>query len=845
MYEFKLQAYFHDSPEKTIKITKHEERAKEILSFVGVSYQRIGLIKEADILASEAQRIIKKEKIEEEKEPASDFYASSSGKYYFIGYPVLIHPVSGEILMSFDNLRGISEDYGRKGIEKLLEEIIKAEKDALKEVYEEAKKFKESGKIWAFIWENYPKKLKKKLMEKFKDSPDLVGDILFLPAETRFPDHTIWQHLDLVSALAVDSPVLVWIKIVPVQQFIANSRKQLDLWASSHLLSLLMYKSLEVIINKNGPESIIYPRMRDQPFFLINYLKDESAKDRAKIANLPNKAIAIVSKNDVYEIEKEIKDTILELLKELYNYALSKTKVKLSDEKREEYFRILEDYFTVSVEWIELDKFIDGNEAKELLEKAGLLNKEVKDWLGVAKPTHLIRLYPFLLKILDGLGNAKISIERFKKEEQNPRWKCSVCGENLAILGDELSWSQLKEIWNGEPLCPVCLVKRYYPQWVKEHFGIVQRFESVVDVALLSHNWIFKFNEKLGEKFIEALKEVNPHLVRDNKPIDPDLYYAENIEKDTLKEKLEEAGYKEEKLNEEAIKKLRGILGKAPEGIGDPPKYYAILMMDGDDMGKLISGEGLQELSKRMHPGIRRYEELSSVKYFATPQLHMTISEALANYSIIKVPEIVGNTGLLIYAGGDDVLAILPVDKALEIARELRKTFGYSIEDDKLLLGWKMSAGLLIVHYKHPLHDALEKARNLLRSAKKVRGKDSIGIGLLKRSGTYYTVVAKWELIDKVLSSKILERLKGNEAGRRIIYEVMREASKWPEDCAFELLKYEVKRHIAKDDKELLNTILLELRDMSNYVAYEAVNERIVGLFYLLKILLNNEVMML
>ena len=50
-----------------------------------------------------------------------------------------------------------------------------------------------------------------------------------LPADTRTPDHTIWQHLDLTSALAgamasSSRPALLTVSIGPVQEFIAAGR---------------------------------------------------------------------------------------------------------------------------------------------------------------------------------------------------------------------------------------------------------------------------------------------------------------------------------------------------------------------------------------------------------------------------------------------------------------------------------------------------------------------------------------------------------------------------------------------------------------------------------------------
>src|SRR5207249_2516274 len=97
--------------------------------------------------------------------------------------------------------------------------------------------------------------------------------------------------------------------------------------------------------------------------------------------------------------------------------------------------------------------------------------------------------------------------------------------------------------------------------------------------------------------------------------------------------------------------------------------------------------------------------------------------------------------GTLIYAGGDDVLALLPTSAALACARELRLAFsgqpdvnggadrGYYRKDgqDLLMMGPKatLSAGLAIVHSKEDLRFALEQVRRAERQAKDA-GRDAL-----------------------------------------------------------------------------------------------------------------------
>jgi len=863
----KLFVYLHDPPDKALKIENHEERSKKILSSGNIQYSRTDKVKQADALSSKTQRFIIRTK--ENKEPVIDFLGRSSGKYFHVGYPVFIHPISTEI-KRYETLEKYIDlgrsNRGERFVNEFLERVSKLEGDVLKEVFEDASnKFKgEESKQWAYIWQFYPVKLKEGVKEfakselklKEEEAEKFAEEFVNLPADTRFPDHAIWTHLDLTSALSVKDPTLLRIKIVPVQPFIANSRKQLDLWASSHLLSMLMYKALEVIVDKFGPEHVIYPSLRDQPFFLKFYL-GENIGDEILVANLPNKALAIVSGKEAEKIEEEIKkrirDFLLQLYREAVDWAVENGVVKVDRSEKdsmlkEAYLKIVREYFTVSITWVSLS---EKEDIYQVTENAGLSDEDVKKWLKFAEKKEnsrvleRIAIYPLLVKILDSLGERKVTEERFEKSEQLKGWKCHVCGENLAIFGDMYDHDNLKSLWlDEEPLCPMCLIKRYYPVWIRSKTGQKIRFESVVDVALLYKNWRKIFDEKYGKDLVSKAREVSEDFVKDNMLVDSDLYYSSTWESG-LSKKLKN----KKEIDEEKVKEVVDFLNAAYKEIGNPPKYYAILVMDGDDMGKVISGEVLGEISTRIHPNIRDYVEIPEAKYYSTPQVHVAISQALANFSIREVRSVVKDEGLLIYAGGDDVLAILPVDKALEVAYKIRKEFGKSFENGSLLPGWKLSAGILIVHYKHPLYDALEKARDLLNNkAKNVPGKDTLAIGLLKRSGSYYISLVGWELIRVFYNSELRKKLleeKGG-VGKRFIYHVLREVDTWPKVGIDEMLKFEVIRHIRgrnkEETKELREKIYGEIKDLLEHVRGNNEVEKVRGLFTFLKIITDAEV---
>ena len=108
----------------------------------------------------------------------------------------------------------------------------------------------------------------------------------------------------------------------------------------------------------------------------------------------------------------------------------------------------------------------------------------------------------------------------------------------------------------------------------------------------------------------------------------------------------------------EAINAARDRVEKAP------PTYYAVLQMDGDRMGQWLAGKKTPELSEVYHANVVESfqnsgnADLLEKRRPVTPEYHAAISEALTNFAVRVVPDIVKkHNGVLIYAGGDDVLA--------------------------------------------------------------------------------------------------------------------------------------------------------------------------------------------
>lgn len=146
------------------------------------------------------------------------------------------------------------------------------------------------------------------------------------------------------------------------------------------------------------------------------------------------------------------------------------------------------------------------------------------------------------------------------------------------------------------------------------------------------------------------------------------------------------------------------------------PPYYAILVADGDRMGKML-GE-IDNLEK-----------------------HREFSQKVGEFSK-DVPCIVEkHHGYLVYHGGDDVLALLPVNRALECAHELAQAFKNKMNE--LGLYATMSVGIAIVHHMDHLQSCLQWARNAEKEAKRER--NSVAVALHTRGGEAMTGVTLWD----------------------------------------------------------------------------------------------------
>jgi len=168
-------------------------------------------------------------------------------------------------------------------------------------------------------------------------------------------------------------------------------------------------------------------------------------------------------------------------------------------------------------------------------------------------------------------------------------------------------------------------------------------------------------------------------------------------------------------VTDEQKKQVAKLHRQIIEAIGIPDDqvgYYAILLADGDKMG----------------------ERISNLK---DPNAHKGFSQLIANFAGCVPGIIQKHDGYLVYCGGDDVLALLPANRALTCAKALRDAFQKEVPSATL------SAGIALVHHLDNLQYALEWARQAERVAKRTR--NAVAVALHPRSGEAVTATTQWD----------------------------------------------------------------------------------------------------
>ena len=253
----------------------------------------------------------------------------------------------------------------------------------------------------------------------------------------------------------------------------------------------------------------------------------------------------------------------------------------------------------------------------------------------------------------------------------------------------------------------------------------------------------------------------------------------------------------------------------------DKHGYYAVVIFDGDDMGMWYS-----------EPDVRKKVPKGQVEEFQA-YLSRRISEFAATHSRKIVDWGNRKNGVVIYAGGEDFLGALNIEKVFSALKQLRETFGQIDIKKYTDMPLTFSAGVVLAHVKTPLSEVLKMARDAEHRAKAYDGKDAYCLTVAKHSGEvtgfvlpfYYDENRQKSSLD--VFGKLVELIVAEKLSTKFIYQLGAELESIAEtkgELQKEIFAIEAKRILNNSDfpdknrkKEIIAEVREILEEMSKF----------------------------
>jgi hypothetical protein len=785
----KLAAFLHDPPSKVLDIRTHTERSEKAMSAAG-----LGTVEEckawertADHTAAAADRF------------PFPHHSKASLTCVFDGVTNMFHhPLGGESTLAFDG-PFISVEEGIEG-EQTTQPVLHDFGD-LPEAEQWRARFLAHWRLWSGA------------------SASKDWRIAYLPADTRIPDHSIWTHMQMVSALdgclSAEGrlrPAFLKFQLGPVQDFIQAARSTRDLWSGSYLLSWLMAHGMAALALEIGPDAVIFPNLRDQPLVDLAMKKDvwsrvkiggqsvwqshdslKWAREQLLTPNLPNVFLAIVPADRAETLAKLVEAAI-----------------------QAEWKHIAETVWAHG----EAEGFWsrdDGLQPKEQRRKR--FDHQIKNFLSLS---WAVTAWPASLDDVDGLTSC---LPESSTTENYAIVKAAA--EAIRELGhqDDRYFDRNGKLNNtGIAWGPLTALSSWQLDAVRQTRAFAANLTDIVPGRQQTKDSLTGKEEAIagGPKWVD-----NDRFKHD----------GDYLSAPTLVKRLWDKTYlhKEWKADlgdrPQPMPNTRDLAAHQPhndsaddDSPADPgERYFAVLAFDGDDMGQWISGEKTPVFAKQLadYPGggaleyfhrpahAEKFKDFLAKPRPLSPGYHLQFSECLSNFALrCARPIVEAYDGRLIYAGGDDVVALLPADTALACANDLQRAFrgeapieskagiqqkapgfltsksvhqrtGKSDSASESLIPFMVpgpaasaSVGIAIAHFKSPLQDTVRAAQAAEKRAKKLPKKSAVAVTVMKRSGETVEWAARWEDAGVSAATTLLKALHKGTVSAKFPYRL-------------------------------------------------------------------------
>ena len=496
------------------------------------------------------------------------------------------------------------------------------------------------------------------------------------------------------------------VSIGPVQGFVAQSRRTRDLWGSSYLLSFLSGHAMRGVEKTGG--QIIQPMIDEDP--LYRWISGNREGSAPQVGSLPNRFV-VETNGDA----RSVAAAATKALETAWSRVCG---------------AVWEDFIEYAAE--------AGNGTEAIWKRQTGPGKfwEVSWTAGPADmPSSLL---------------ARRKHWRSHRPPDEHGDKCTVIHELQELSGyvharggDDRQkqvefWSRVRkclgplDLRDDERLCAIALTKRLFPKVARKALDWnieTSHWPSTVYVGALP--WIrcaMASESGQARRYAEAVLACAKDVITSRRPsfadldepaagdfpkLDANFFHREFVQNKNRCPLSDGAASNARTDLDQLLKNIYDSKNKAGHRLGPPSSFYALLLADGDRLGKLIGDLGKD-----------------------------AVGTGLAAFTN-EVPKIVRkHSGVTVYAGGDDVLAMLPAQDALSCAASLAKSYrsAFGEQSDATL-----SAAVAFTHVRLPLKAALAEAHRLLDDiAKDANGRDSLAVGVLKPSGLNCQWVTTW-----------------------------------------------------------------------------------------------------
>ncbi len=501
----------------------------------------------------------------------------------------------------------------------------------------------------------------------------------------------------------------LYFSLGPVQGFVAAARRTRDLWAGSWLLSHLAERAVAVMRNSPGV-TLCLPAVIDRSDDMKNII---AGTPNRLIAEGDGNALATAAENAAKAVRKRWKEIASAVWKKHVEPVVSH-----GQDTRSIWDRQVDHFWEIN--WV-----IGSDDHGRKMWRSNMADVE---------PGYRCALFPHLQELSGHVGMGR-------HNGLGAFWE--------KIRGASMGQYDLDE---DEALSAIGLIKRLYPRLDEFKNLDVTNWPSTAWVAALP--WIRQVeNTPQAKAYTKAVVDT----IESRRPFDSTAAAslalkakAETFacldgqllfERGIVAESQEPDAKGRRRINEATKKAMWEPYQKLTDKPrGKPVPWFAVLVMDGDQMGKLLGQLGETERGK--------------------------VSAALGAFAQKVDPLVSENGGRTVYAGGDDVMALLPASGAIECAQALRAAYAAAFAEQlgagHDALQWVgISAGLVFADWKTPLRQVLVEAHDLLDDvAKEATGRDSLAISVWLSSGKSCQWAAPWQVVGDAKEGLLADLLR-------------------------------------------------------------------------------------